>query len=165
MKIDHTNYVTGDVEIKPNMTIGKFNSIAVGVFFHCDSEHPCISNPKIVTSHSFYNAFKWTSFPEQLNQEKIIIENDVWIATEAKILEGVTIGNGAIIGAYSVVTKDVPPFAFVAGNPARLIRYRFSEEIIKKLQKIKWWDWGMSTVRKRLDDFLDIYKFVEKYGE
>jgi len=165
MKIDHTNYVAGDVEIKPNMTIGKFNSIAVGVFFHCDSKHPCVDNPKIVTSQSFNNAFIWKAFPRQSNQEKIIIENDVWIAREVKILEGVTIGNGAIIGAYSVVTKDVPPFAFVAGNPARLIRYRFSEDIIDKLQKIKWWDWGMSTVRKRLNDFLDIDKFVEKYGE
>ena len=163
MKISSTNFIASGVEIKPNMTIGRFNSIALGVFFHCDSEHPCISNPKIVTSQSFNNAFIWQAFPKQLDQAPIVIKNDVWIAREAKILEGVTLNNGCIVGAYSIVTKDVPPFAIVAGNPARLIRYRFEEEIIDKLQKIQWWNWSMHDVRKRLLDFLDINVFIEKY--
>ena len=150
--------------MKPNMTIGRFNSFATGVFFHCNSEHPCIGDPKIVTSQSFNNAFIWTAFPKQLNQAPIVVENDVWIARNANILEGVTLHNGCIVGAYSVVTKDVPPFAIVAGNPARVIRYRFSERIIEKLQKIQWWNWKMRDVRKRLLDFLDIEKFIEKYG-
>ena len=163
MKIDHTNWISGDVIIKPNVTIGRYNNIAAGVFLHCDSEHPCIVNPKIVTSQSFNNAFIWSAFPKQLGQGKIVINNDVWIAKEAKILEGVTIGNGAIIGAYSVVTKDVPPYALVAGNPARLVRFRFKQKIIDKLEKIKWWEWPMRLVKQRLEDFLDIDKFIEKY--
>ena len=68
------------------------------------------------------------------------IGNDVWIARGAIVLRGVTIGDGAVIAAGSVVTKDVPPFAIVAGNPARLLRYRFGEEDIRALLARKWWD-------------------------
>lgn len=69
------------------------------------------------------------------------IGNDVWIANRVIILQGVNIGNGAVVGAGSVVTKDVPPYAVVAGCPARVIRYRFPDEDIQALQKIAWWDW------------------------
>ena len=164
MKAKSTNYIAGNVEIPKNVTVGRFNSIAPGVFFHCDSEHPCIRNQKIVTSQSFHNAFIWTAFPKQMNQEPIVIENDVWIARNANILEGVTLHNGCIVGAYSVVTKDVPPFAIVAGNPARIIRYRFPKDSIEKLQKIQWWNWAFRTVRHRLLDFFDIDTFIQKYG-
>jgi len=164
MKVEDTNYIAGDVVIKPNVTIGRFNNIASGVFFHCDSEHPCIRDPNIVTSQSFNNAFIWTAFPKQMDQDPIVIENDVWIAKEARILEGATLSNGCIVGAYSVVTKFVPPYAIVAGNPARIIRFRFDEDTINKLQKIQWWNWGFRTVRHRLKDFMDIHTFIQKYG-
>ena len=163
MKIDHTNYIAGNVTLMPNVIMGRFNSIAPDVFFHCNSEHPCIVSPKVVTSNSFHHTLMWHAFPEQKDQGKIVIESDVWIATGAKILEGVRIHNGAMVAAYSVVTKDVPPFALVAGNPARIKRFRFNQKIIDKLQKIQWWNWKMREVKQRLDDFLDINRFIRKY--
>jgi acetyltransferase-like isoleucine patch superfamily enzyme len=71
----------------------------------------------------------------------ITIGSDVWIASEAKILSGVSIGDGAVIGASALVTKDIPPYAIAAGVPAKVIKYRFDPETIAKFQKIKWWYW------------------------
>jgi serine acetyltransferase len=80
----------------------------------------------------------------------VIIGNDVYIGYNVTILSGVTIGDGAVVGACSVLTEDVPPYAIVAGNPARLIRYRFKEESIQKLLKIRWWDWPEERVKKNI---------------
>ena len=75
--------------------------------------------------------------PEALSKGKIIVEDDVWIGMNALILSGVKIGKGAIIGAGSVISKDIPPYAIAVGNPCKVIKYRFSEEIRKKVNKIK----------------------------
>ena len=77
----------------------------------------------------------------------IVVGNDVWIGYQSCILSGVTIGNGAIIGARSVITKDVPPYAIVAGNPAKFVRYRFPQETIDKLESLAWWDWDISVIK------------------
>jgi len=77
---------------------------------------------------------------------KIVIGNDVWIGEGAFISRGVTVGDGAIIAGRSVVTKDVPPYAIVGGTPAKIIRYRFDEETIARLLRIRWWDYGLSAV-------------------
>lgn len=79
----------------------------------------------------------------------IIIQNDVWIGYGVTILSGVTIHNGAVIAANSTVTKDVPPYAIVAGSPAKIVRYRFEPEIIAGLQRIQWWYWDDATIKKR----------------
>lgn len=79
---------------------------------------------------------------EKSKKELPVIGNDVWIGYNATILNGVTIGDGAIIGAGSVVTEDVPPYAIVGGNPAKLIRFRFNQEIIERLTRSAWWDYG-----------------------
>jgi len=96
----------------------------------------------------------------------IIIENDVWIGATATIMSGVKISNGAVVGAGSVVTKDVPPYAIVAGNPAKVVKYRFTEEQIEKLLSIAWWDWEEQKIRdnamimwsNNIDDFIN--KFI-----
>ena len=75
------------------------------------------------------------------------IGNDVWIADNAVVLRGISIGTGAIVGAASVVTKDVPPYAIVAGNPAKFVRFRFEQEVIERLQKIKWWELPMTELK------------------
>lgn len=84
----------------------------------------------------------------------IRIGNDVWIATQCVILSGVTIGNGAIVAANTVVNKDVPPYAIVGGTPAKVIGYRFEQPIIDKLQELSWWDWDQPTLEKHRHLFL-----------
>lgn len=79
------------------------------------------------------------------------IGNDVWIGWGVLIKGGVTIGNGAVIGARSVVTKDVPPYAVVAGVPAKVIKYRFEQEKIDLLQQLQWWDWDIDQIYENLD--------------
>ena len=93
----------------------------------------------------------------------IIIGNDVWVAFGATILSGVKIGDGAVVAAGSVVTKDIPPYAIVGGVPAKVIKYRFDDEIIKSLQDIKWWDWDQETIKKRVGDFTEPEVFIQKY--
>lgn len=80
----------------------------------------------------------------------IVIGSDVWIGREAKILPGVKIGDGAIIGAYSVVAKDVPAYAVAAGNPAKVKRFRFDDEMIELLETLAWWNWDVEAVTEFL---------------
>ena len=84
------------------------------------------------------------------NKGDIVIGNDVWIGYEAVIMAGVHVGNGAIIAARAVVTKDVPPYTIVGGVPARPIRKRFDEEIIRKLETLQWWNWSVANIRRCL---------------
>jgi acetyltransferase-like isoleucine patch superfamily enzyme len=82
--------------------------------------------------------------------QKVIIKNDVWIGANSVIMPGVTIGNGAIIGAGAIVTKDVPDYAIVGGIPAEIIKYRFSEDIIKRLLELKWWDLDPEIIKEHV---------------
>jgi hypothetical protein len=95
----------------------------------------------------------------------VTIGPDVWIGHNAILLPGVSIGTGAAIGAGAVVTKDVPDYAIVAGNPARLIRPRFSQAQAERLKGIAWWDWSHARLKATLADFraLDIEAFIAKY--
>jgi acetyltransferase-like isoleucine patch superfamily enzyme len=91
------------------------------------------------------------------------IGNDVWIGDDVIIRGGVKIGDGAVIGARALVTKDVPPFAIFAGVPARLIRYRFGRRTCESLESMGWWNWSEEDVKKRIEDFYDVEKFIKKY--
>ena len=90
-----------------------------------------------------------------------IIGNDVYIGTNVVIMSGVTIGDGAVVGAGAIVTKDVPPFAIVAGNPAKIIKYRFKPEIIEALNKTRWWELDMDTIKDL--DFANVDDCIEKF--
>lgn len=104
------------------------------------------------------------SFRKQ-RKGSIIIQNDVWIGYGVTIMSGVTIHNGAVIASNSTVTKDVPPYAIVAGSPARIIKYRFEPEIIEGLQQIQWWYWDEATIKKRSSWFQrSPAEFVERFG-
>jgi chloramphenicol O-acetyltransferase type B len=85
---------------------------------------------------------------------EVVIGNDVWIGTEALITSGVTIHDGAVVGARAVVTKDVPPYAIVAGSPARVVRYRFPEHVISRLLETKWWEWDEGRIAAAMPDLL-----------
>ena len=93
----------------------------------------------------------------------ITIGNDVWIAANVKIKQGVTIGDGAILATECFVTKDVPPYAMVGGNPAKIIRYRFTEKQIADLLEIKWWDWSDDKIKETVPLLVqgDINKFIK----
>lgn len=128
---------------KDKLIIGKFCSIAHGVEFIMNSANHRMS---CVTAYPFYiMGGEWGNaiaphVSELPNKGDTIIGNDVWIGQNVTFLPGVKVGNGAIIGANSVVSKDVPAYCIAAGNPIRIIRKRFDDELIKLLEEFKWWD-------------------------
>lgn len=126
------------------LIIGKFCSIACGAKFLFNSANHTLTSLSTYTFPLFFE--EWDLEMKNVakawdNKGNIIIGNDVWIGYDAIILSGVTIGDGAIIGARAVVTKDVPPYTIVGGVPAKTIRKRFDEKTIKSLLSLKWWDW------------------------
>ena len=145
------------------LKIGKFCSFAPGVKILLGREH----RTDWITTYPFNAFFEEAPQHSEHSRTKgdVIIGNDVWIATDAVILSGVEIGNGAVIGARSVVTKDVAPYSIVAGNPAKFIRFRFDEETINNLQEIAWWDWPMPKIRESWPLLIspDVGLFISKY--
>lgn len=146
----------------PECRIGKFCSIAGGVRIFGGGEH----RSDWVTTYPFSalpQFFPWAAgFPgHPASKGPTVIGNDVWIGSSATILSGVSVGDGAIIGAEALVAKDVPPYAIVGGNPAQIIRYRFQEKEIEKLLKIKWWDLDIriigSCIGLLLSDRIDLF--------
>lgn len=132
------------------LRVGNFCSIAAGVEILLGGNHfyTRVSTwPWGLEKHKFNNA---VGKPDDYTKGDVIIGSDVWIGHGVLILSGVTIGCGAVIGAQAVVTHDVPPYAIVAGNPARLIRFRFGEAERKALLDIKWWDWDDSKINEHL---------------
>ena len=124
-----------------NTSIGSFCSIGMnvksGLGFHpvrFISTSPVFYKKKNVLGKTYVSEDKFDDY------KNIIIGNDVWIGADALIIDGISIGHGAIVGAKTIVTKDVPPYAIVAGVPGKVIKFRFPEEIIEKLLKLKWWE-------------------------
>ena len=133
-----------------HLIIGKFCSIASGTIFLMSGANHKMDGFSTYPFHQFGHG--WERFPLGLvSRGDTIVGNDVWIGKDAVIMPGVTIGDGAIIGTRSVVTSDVYPYTIVAGNPTRLIRQRFSDEIINELLNIKWWDWDIETISANID--------------
>jgi len=132
---------TGDVRV------GKYCAIARNCVFHAKDHNMTHAAIQDEINHRItYNV------PEKTEQT-IKIENDVWIGNKAKILKGVTVGNGAIIGMGSVVTKDVKPYEIVAGNPAKHIGWRFNERKRQQLQDIEWWNWSKNKMKENKEFF------------
>jgi acetyltransferase-like isoleucine patch superfamily enzyme len=146
--------------------LGKYNSIGRDCNFFLHANH----RPDWITTSSQL----WGPVtPEIANlhmnmghpscKGDIIIENDVWIGAKSTIMSGVKIHNGSVVGANSVVTKDIPPYAIVVGNPAKIVKYRFNERQIDSLLKIKWWDWTEDRIKTeamlmwsdKIDEFID----------
>lgn len=131
------------------LVIGKFCSIACGAKFLFNSANHTMQSLSTYPFPLFFE--EWGLDIQNVsdswdNKGDIVIGNDVWVGYEAVILAGVTIGDGAIIGARAVVTKDVPPYTIVGGIPAKPIRKRFSEETISELLKLGWWDWPRERI-------------------
>ncbi|MEN8237207.1 MAG: GrpB family protein [Pseudomonadota bacterium] len=141
-----TNVLYHWEQSKDRLIIGKFCQIACGAtFIMNEGQHQ-------VHGFSTYPFTEWQGpwahayTPKEPFKGDTIIGNDAWISYKARFMPGVKVGDGAIIGAYSVVTKDVPPYTLVAGNPARIIRPRFDEDTIQELLKLQWWNWPLETI-------------------
>lgn len=155
-----TNRTPGSV-----LTIGQFCSFAYGTRIVLGGEH----HADWVTTYRFtaYEPFRdlYGKPDATVTGGHVTIGNDVWTGHDALILSGVTIGDGAVIGAGSVVRQDIPPYAIVAGNPARVAGFRFQPEQIEALRRIAWWDWSEERIVQSLDLMLseDIQKFIEAH--
>jgi virginiamycin A acetyltransferase len=138
--------------IGDRLVIGKFCSLAADTKFLMNGgNHPttwATTYPFPIFGNGWESAMP-ASWP---NKGDTIVGNDVWIGYGCTIMPGVTIGDGAIVASCSVVTKDVPPYAIVGGNPAQLIRRRFDDATIARLLELHWWDWDIATITKRLPD-------------
>lgn len=137
------------------LIIGKFCSIACGAKFLMNCANHTLQSLSTYTFPLFYE--EWDLDKDKLtdawdNRGDTVIGNDVWIGYEAVIMAGVTIGDGAIIGARAVVTKDVPAYAIVGGIPAKLIRKRYSDNTIEALLKTQWWNWSKDRIRNNIDN-------------
>lgn len=149
-----------------HVLIGKYSSIGHRIKFIAGLNH----DSSRVSTYPFHEAFEGmhggsvNNYPES-NHYQIVIGNDVWIGADVTLLGGVKIGNGAVIGAGAVVAKDVPPYAVVVGNPARVIKYRFDEVTIEWLQKLRWWNWTPEKIKSCWPEMENMEVFKEKYLE
>jgi len=165
--MDDYSYVVNDAQIT-YAGIGKFCSIAAMTRIN-PGNHPM---HRATQAHFTYRAS--TYFPEESDDaeffewrrsHRVQIGHDVWIGHGAVVLPGRSIGTGAVVAAGAIVTKDVPAYTIVAGNPARTIRRRFPEDVTNRLAELSWWDWSHEALRRALPDFrkLVVEDFLAKY--
>lgn len=165
VQLGNFSYVGGNTRIQ-NTDIGHFCSIAsdcrIGLGIHplkMVSTHPSFYAPK----------HEWSIFPDRdiniIEYKKIEIGHDVWLGIGVIIVDGVKIGNGAIVAAGAVVTKNVPEYAIVGGVPASIIKYRFSDDKITLLKAIEWWKWDIRKIRDKNSLFVDLELFTTYHNK
>lgn len=144
--IGHGTKINGsafiDSKKEAPVLIGKYCAIAHNLRIRTRNHHTGYVNLQC----TFQTKYGFPSLP--VTKGAVIIGNNVWIADNVTILSGVKVGDGAVIGSGSIVTKDIPAYSIAAGNPAKVIKKRFSESILKQLESIKWWDWSESKIKQ-----------------
>lgn len=158
-------YLSSDISIM-NTSAGKFCSIGQGVRI-CTGMHP--SSIFVSTHPAFFSLHKQCgiTFAKETHfreMGKTHIGNDVWIGTNAVIMDDINIGDGAIIGAGAIVTKHVPPYAIIIGNPGKILRFRFSEEEINFLLNFKWWEKDSVWIAENYARFHNIKSFIQDFS-
>jgi virginiamycin A acetyltransferase len=146
------------------LVVGRFCAFAQGVVILLGGEHRTDWITTYPFNVMFPDAARFQGHPRAKGD--VVIGCDVWVGRDALILSGVAIGNGAVVAARSVVTRDVAPYSIVAGNPARHVRFRFPEETIAALQAIAWWDWPLERIKEAWPLLLsgDVEAFIARYG-
>ena len=156
----------------PHLLIGRYCSISRRINFligsmnhnyHNVTTYPLANVVKNVRDQSLSRGGVSRSNAVDLNRSQIIIGNDVWIGANVTLLSGIKIGNGAVIGTNSVVAKDIPPYAIAVGNPAKVIKYRFSKDLIHKFQAIQWWNWPLEKIAENEHLFACVEEFADKF--
>ncbi|MBP6892496.1 CatB-related O-acetyltransferase [Candidatus Babeliales bacterium] len=175
IKVDKFTYISKGIHVREwgegaPLSIGKFTAIAddVTVFLGGNHHIEWITTYPFGQIHQdYFSNEDITGYPT--TKGGVTIGNDVWIGSQAIIMSGITIGDGAVIATHSVVVKDVEPYAIVGGNPAKFIRYRFDEQTRQALLKLRWWDLEIDQIKDLLPDLCaspDIEKlqfWIQKY--
>lgn len=166
--VGYGSYISENSFIK-NTIIGRFTCIAPNVMtvagnhpLNFVSVHPAFYSSIQIPSYVDETKFKEYKYIDQKKKTSIVIGNDVWIGTRATILEGVNIGDGAVVAAGAVVTKDVPSYAIVGGVPSKVIKYRFDDETINKLLEFQWWNKGEDWIQQHASEFENVNLFIER---
>ena len=158
----NANFEVGGIEC--HVLIGRYSSLGHRITFEIGLNH----DTNQVTTYPFDDLIRSDETKlnhyDHVNRKQIIVGNDVWIGCDVTILGGVRIGNGAVIGAGAVIAKDVPPYAVMVGNPARVVKYRFDEETIRALQAIKWWNWPEEKIKENLALLKDPVRFIAEFS-
>lgn len=172
--IGYGSYIGIDSKL-PNTVIGRYCSISWNVQLIAGqhptklfvSTHPAFFSNSKQAGFTYVNKNIFDEYKYVDNQKQFLLKigNDVWIGANTVLLEGVSIGDGAIIGAGSVVTKDIPPYAIVGGNPAKVIRYRFTEDEIKFLLEFQWWNKDRQWIESHAQLFSNINIFRQRILE
>ena len=162
--VGHGTYGVGEKTVllfrdEDRVKIGMYCSFGYGVTIVASGEH----NYRRVSNYPFAAVLEKNVNRDTLSKGSICIGNDVWLGANCTILSGVTIGNGAVVAAGAVVTESVPPYAIVGGVPARVIKFRFTPEIIAGLIRVAWWDWHPQRIRENMAWFyLPVEEFLQK---
>lgn len=148
---------------KHGLTIGKFCSIGLRLTVYLGGGHPLTR----ISTYPFHpdewdgaNALVELEQTGVVSKGPVVIGNDVWIGDDVTIMNNTTIGDGVVIGARSVVGSDIPPYAIAVGNPCRVVKYRFTQDMIDKLLAMKWWDWPKERINRYL---LAMYRDVDLF--
>ncbi len=172
IKIGVGTYSGEDLLIRPHhasnrVEIGKFCSFANSVTIFSGGNHPM----KFISTHPLKLFFGKGDFNAWSNDcgddhEITIIGNDVWLGHGCTIMSGSEIGDGAVVGAHSVVRGRIPPYAIVIGNPAKVVKYRFDEKTINQLLAIKWWDWPIEKIKSEINSLTtdDLISFLSSHS-
>lgn len=161
--LDDYSYLSGPYSFIEEAKIGKFCSIARNVTIGVSGHNMNWVTTSLILVNKKYDFIKTNIKSPQ--KPAPIIGNDVWIGMNSIVMRGVVIGDGAIVAAGSIVTKDVEPYSIVAGSPARIVKYRFSKDIIYKLLQIRWWEWSEEKIKENLHLMYDVDSFVVAHSE